>query len=70
LVSCLFKEHEVNEKNGTEQDGLGLHIQVLREGDTKVVRVGKSFASQARPLLADLADLGAVRGLDLKTRTE
>lgn len=47
-----------NQKGCSHQDSLDVDIQIEWEGDTKVVGVGEHLASQARPLLGNLAHLG------------
>ncbi len=60
LVARLLEEHEVDEEDRSQEDGLHPHVQVDGEGHPEVVRVRPALAQQPRPLLGDDADLRAV----------
>lgn len=45
-----------DEEAGAHEDGLHLHVQVQRELDAEVVRVGEDLLQKAAPLLADAPD--------------
>ena len=62
FILLFFKEHEINEKESTEEGGLHPNVQIHRKADPKVVCVRKGFPEQTGPLLADLPDLSCAVG--------
>lgn len=58
-----------NEEAGAQEDGFHFHIQIQRELDAKVVRVGEDFLQEAAPLLANAPDwLTAIFSRQLHTQ--
>lgn len=51
------KNKTYNQKQGTEQGGLYPDVQIHREVDTEMVRIGKHLSAQSGPLLTNLTHL-------------
>lgn len=63
----LLEEHEIDEETGSHEHSFHLHVQVQRELDAEVVRVGEDLLQKAAPLFADATDrLVAIFSLQLK----
>lgn len=62
LTEKLNKSNETHdEEESTDEDSLGAHVHIHREGNTKVISVGEALGTQPPPLLRDPGHLlGAV----------